>query len=88
MTITASTNYAYPKPNLTGMKQVTDEVATDLRLIVGTQLRDYIARKALEQVWDKFPTHRDFYTSEQNAWNYVEAYIEQSLEHYSGRSRK
>lgn len=87
MAITQDTNYAVPKLNRHGLRQVVDEVAIDLHLIPGIGLRNAIANQALEAVYERFPTHRDFLTSEQQAVAWVESFIATRLEHYSGRSR-
>lgn len=94
MAITQETNYAMPKLDRQGLRQVVDEVAIDLHLIPGVGLRNAIANQALEEVYKRYPTHQDFLTSEQKAereWNrerFAESFIQSRLEHYSGRSRK
>ena len=87
MAITQDTNYAVPKLNRYGLRQVVDEVAIDLHLIPGIGLRNAIANQAYEELFKRFPTHRDFLTSEQQAYAFVEALIATRLEHYAGRSR-
>lgn len=87
MAITQDTNYAMPKLNRQGLRQVVDEVAIDLHLIPGVGLRNAIANQALDEVFKRFPTHKDFLTSEQQAVAFVESFIATRLEHYSGRSR-